>query len=1491
MGRPREVPLRLRVRAEGFANLPKLSKGPGGCDPQLVLEVLTVDHVVLIGGDRELNCDACRTKPLRRVLEGYFEETFDFKVNTSMVREKAFLQLRVVDTKPPPEPAKGIGFHIVDLYALANEHGGKKQTTLANLLALGKVINTYGNVFEHGQELRGYRDPYAPSTLEFSVEMLPPPLEINAVVPAEQQLSAWEFHLLDPGAQDAYDEKMTTLEAMLVAQQTAENERVRLKRIKEKQEAHERLMAKKLKDPLTWRTNWKELQENLKNDLLRREWGPGMDKYKGFGGWKRTNGAGVQEERGEMGERLLVQQLTKYERMEQEEDQEVMAYVTKRNARRLRDMTDHLREWSDAGGIYTAELTPGQRSLGASISKCLPSAALPPERVGSRAVSHGSDSAKGDRARVEWLEGKAAGRPVRFLFDNRQGSAGQGKEAGEGGQMMRGGGVVGETLPVGFSEMKEAVLLQVLGGDARSPWRKDVEEALQRFAEDVDLVAFWQAEWMPMDRQERLSTLVSARRDELQVQEAAQQRADARRPFTSPPRPRTAMVSAADLSTLVGRLQAECDTLVAAKPKTGDREELVAWGGVYGQKRKQLDMAQRMWERDQQARNSAAKIRSPALSPMGRCGQPSPAQAEVNGVLNGGTGQEQEGVNVYSVPPYPEVPAYDDDMLGSGSSRPITGAMGAPGGSDGAGGGGRPSAKASLPGIRAPDAGFHHPHTPESHAHLYQHAQAAVRPKTDSITNADMRTEIYPCAAHLNSSAMSKVARSTTPTAVQTARGLEMREAVPAAGEPAAWQIIHSNQQDFLFPAISSAHSARLAVSRPSTQQMMTRAMAANTNSEEYVHGIQTDSVLPPVRTIFASESHHPYVPPAFERWEYTDKLSGGVRYQELQLLPELRRLGTGGRIKVNETIENARPDSSATLVRVPEERQLATVSVSAIRPGGPTTELEARFALFGKHAAFSGQVLNVPPLHAPDAQLSNHGMLAGKVALFDVSLKDRVQVNDLGARCAMQAANAKCVAAVFILDSEEFVAAQGGPGDVQIPVLMLRHTDGMLLYNWINPTGQGGRPVNFNPPDIVVRQWKPLWFADDDNQSRTNWAQYEEHAQAQRAARAGGVGDGEAGPGDATAQASLVNFWTECLNETQEGHDWLAELRMKIHQALDIPWEHTFPHRSGGSPYRPKPLGGPERASAAKLEADDAQRSAGVEEQTREGAATRVAAQEGDPSEAQAERGGHFSRAPSLLERVPSLQRVESASAYDAAKGTMLKMQQTAHGIVRIQKALAVLICNAENMMPASDGSSRDLAGFAADIRRLQVTLPSLGFRVLPTFWNKNADEVRTQLRFVQRGFQKGGALSFHDSLLLVMTGHCDGQNIECSMDSSGQTGAMGISMVLSYFTDQNAPALQGKLKLFVFGLALGHPVKMPVRVSPSTRHKAQHPRLGRRQDSKQIGGGSAGLAAAMARAEADVEAAAQAAAAAAAEAEAEIQAREAAECAAARNRNVLNR
>jgi hypothetical protein len=55
----------------------------------------------------------------------------------------------------------------------------------------------------------------------------------------------------------------------------------------------------------------------------------------------------------EYSERMLVEQLRKYERMEEEEDAEVAQFVQARNAVRLREMTEHLKEWSDGGGIYT----------------------------------------------------------------------------------------------------------------------------------------------------------------------------------------------------------------------------------------------------------------------------------------------------------------------------------------------------------------------------------------------------------------------------------------------------------------------------------------------------------------------------------------------------------------------------------------------------------------------------------------------------------------------------------------------------------------------------------------------------------------------------------------------------------------------------------------------------------------------------------------------------------------------------------------------------------------------------------------------------------------------------------------------------------------------------------------------------------------------------------------------------------------------------------
>ena len=57
------------------------------------------------------------------------------------------------------------------------------------------------------------------------------------------------------------------------------------------------------------------------------------------------------------------------------------------------------------------------------------------------------------------------------------------------------------------------------------------------------------------------------------------------------------------------------------------------------------------------------------------------------------------------------------------------------------------------------------------------------------------------------------------------------------------------------------------------------------------------------------------------------------------------------------QTIDNPRPDTSSTLVRVPTERLAATISILPERPGGATTVMHGRFALFGRLIPFGGQV------------------------------------------------------------------------------------------------------------------------------------------------------------------------------------------------------------------------------------------------------------------------------------------------------------------------------------------------------------------------------------------------------------------------------------------------------------------------------------------------------------------------------------------------------
>ena len=42
-------------------------------------------------------------------------------------------------------------------------------------------------------------------------------------------------------------------------------------------------------------------------------------------------------------------------------------------------------------------------------------------------------------------------------------------------------------------------------------------------------------------------------------------------------------------------------------------------------------------------------------------------------------------------------------------------------------------------------------------------------------------------------------------------------------------------------------------------------------------------------------------------------------------------------------------------------------------------------------------------------------------------------------------------------------------------------------------------------------------------------------------------------------------------------------------------------------------------------------------------------------------------------------------------------------------------------------------------------------------------------------------------------------------------QVGSFGILMLLDMFSDINTPGLKGKLKIFILGLCLGHPVHSP--------------------------------------------------------------------------------
>jgi hypothetical protein len=174
MQRSRTAGCNLRIGFEEIRNLPKVNKGTGGADPFAILEIIDENDHVLIGGDKEILCNACKTKTIRKSLEGWVSENFEFKMNTQMVRSGVRLRVRVMDFKPAPQQPKGIGYTDYPIKNLA-EKGGISEKIRCDLLALGDIVTTYGDKTSHGQPLPGHKDPTLSAYIVLILEMMPPP--------------------------------------------------------------------------------------------------------------------------------------------------------------------------------------------------------------------------------------------------------------------------------------------------------------------------------------------------------------------------------------------------------------------------------------------------------------------------------------------------------------------------------------------------------------------------------------------------------------------------------------------------------------------------------------------------------------------------------------------------------------------------------------------------------------------------------------------------------------------------------------------------------------------------------------------------------------------------------------------------------------------------------------------------------------------------------------------------------------------------------------------------------------------------------------------------------------------------------------------------------------------------------------------------------------------------------------------------------------------
>ena len=91
MGRPKTAACNLEVSVEEIRNLPKVNKGSGGADPYAVLEILDSGGLCLVGGDRELYCKGCKTKVMKKSLDGYVNEGFELGGEISFSHLVAFM--------------------------------------------------------------------------------------------------------------------------------------------------------------------------------------------------------------------------------------------------------------------------------------------------------------------------------------------------------------------------------------------------------------------------------------------------------------------------------------------------------------------------------------------------------------------------------------------------------------------------------------------------------------------------------------------------------------------------------------------------------------------------------------------------------------------------------------------------------------------------------------------------------------------------------------------------------------------------------------------------------------------------------------------------------------------------------------------------------------------------------------------------------------------------------------------------------------------------------------------------------------------------------------------------------------------------------------------------------------------------------------------------------------------------------------------------------